>query len=279
MRKAIAILITLLFPINLCAEIRFTGGGSGTATFPGDGSGSMVDSGSGEGGVTEATLEQTADNRSTYGSAPDPGSITVTFTAPDTNNLIFTAICVDKNAVSFTQPTNFTMIHSGVSGVASSGSSGAFAYKISDGTETSLEWTYTATSPNAEEGNAVVLEYSGINSSDPLDQPAENETNVTTTVSGNSTGTTAATDEANELAIALYCSDSGNSASIGSSTPRLSWSNSFTNIFEEPVPEESGNPFLAIATKNLTATGTVETTGTHGVSDESYAGIATFHLQ
>jgi len=211
-------------------------------------------------------LVQQKDARNEYRSPNTPGSVTVTLDSPATaGNLLVTGVSIDKASGTITPPTGFTLIHKGEGGV----SSGAMAYKIAEGGEQTITWNWTAT----EEGNAWVGEYSGLATSNVLDVSAENEDYLSTATNSISTGTTGTTSQANELAIAMFMSDSGNS--VGSSR---SWTNDFTSIFEEPVPAEIGNPFLAVATKTLSSTGTVETTVSHDGSDESYACIATFKV-
>ena len=108
-----------------------------------------------------------------------------------------------------------------------------------------------------QEGSVWVGEYSGLNASNVLDVSAENETYLIIATNTISTGTTPTTTQANELAIALFASDSGNS--VGSSR---TWTNGFTTLAEKT--DTSGSPFINVANKSLTAIGTVESTLTHG---------------
>jgi hypothetical protein len=141
------------------------------------------------------------------------------------------------------------------------------AYKIAAGGETAITWNWVA----AEEGTAWVGEYSGLATSNVLDKSAENEADLSIAVASIATGTTAATTQNDELAVGMLITDSGNS--VGTTR---SWTNSFSSIFEQPVPFDSGAPFLAVATKILSATGAVTSTASFNGSDECYATVATF---
>jgi hypothetical protein len=201
-----------------------------------------------------------------YNSPSNPGTITVTLSpAATAGNLLVTGVAIDKASGTITVPTGFTLVQK--ADAAGNISSGAMAYKIAVGGETAITWNWVA----AEEGTAWIGEYSGLVASSVLDKSAENEADVVTAVASISTGTTVATTQNDELAVGMFISDSSNS--VGTSR---AWTNGFTSIFEQPVPADSGAPFLAVATKILSATGAVETTLSHNGSDESYATVATF---
>ena len=193
--------------------------------------------------------------------SPDYG-ISVTLGSPaTTNNLLVTGVAVDKASGTITVPAGFTLVQKGEGGI----SSGAMAYKIATGGETTISWSWTAN----EEGSVWIGEYTGLMITDVLDVSAENEAYLSTQTNTISTGTTPSTTQADELAIALFASDSGNS--VGDTR---SWTNGFTTLAEET--DTSGSPFINIASKILDTTGTVESTLTHNGNDESYAMIATF---
>lgn len=207
-------------------------------------------------------LVQSASNAHTYNNTAT--SIPLTLTATSTaGNLLVTAVAVDKYTSSITVPTGFTLIHDKIP--ASNGSiSNSFAYKISDGTEKTITWTYAT----ARVASAWVGEYSGLASSGVLDVSAENSS-VEASVTSLSTGTTATTTQDNELAIAILAADSG----TGVSGTR-SWTNGFSEIAY--VTQSSGSPGLSIASKTLTTTGTQETTFSAGTGDQYSAAIVTF---
>ena len=214
--------------------------------------------------VEEAPATITLVQQKTYAhsyNSPSTG-ISVTLDSPATaNNLLVTVVAIDKASGTITVPTGFTLVQKGEGGI----SSGAMAYKIATGGETTISWTWTAT----EEGSVWIGEYSGLAATAVLDVSAENEAYLSTATNTISTGTTSTTTQANELAIALFASDSGNS--VGSTR---TWTNGFTTIAE--VTSTSGSPFVNVASTILDTTGTVESTLTHNGSDESYAMIATF---
>ena len=174
----------------------------------------------------------------------------------------------DKDVTSLVEltdaTTTWTQVDYRLSGIAATG---AMYYKVADGTETKvrLQWT------NSEDISIRVAEYSGIVSVDPLDVSSSDVTSgETTTVS---TGTTAATAQADELAIAMMGSDSG-----GNTTTGRSWNNGFTEVTW--LNDSSGDPGLSVAEKDLTSTGTVQTTFTTTDSgDEMVAIVATFKLE
>ena len=143
---------------------------------------------------------------------------------------------------------------------------GAMYYKVADGTETSVQLSWT----NSEDISIRVGEYSGVVSVDPLDVNSFGvNSGETTSVA---TGTTAATAQNDELAIVMMGSDSGANTDTGNS-----WSNGFTEVLY--LPGVSGDPGLSVAEKDLTSIGTVQTTFTTTASgDEMVAIVATFKV-
>ena len=209
-------------------------------------------------------LVQQKTNYTTYGTPVT--SFTTTLDSEATaGNLIVAGIAIDKHSDAITAiPTDFTLVHKSAE-AAGDVSSGAMAYKIATGGETDFTWEWTT----AEDATAWVGEFSGLAVSDVFDVSAENESYLQTATNSISTGTTDTTSQADELAIAMFIADSGNS--VGSSR---TWTNDFTEIAEETGT--SGSPYINVATKTLTLAGTVESTCSHDGSDESYAVIATF---
>jgi uncharacterized repeat protein (TIGR02543 family) len=177
--------------------------------------------------------------------------------------LLITGVAIDKNSGTITIPSGFTLIQKGEGGIAS----GAMAYKIATGGETTISWSWTVN----QEGSVWIGEYSGLVPTDVLDVSAENEAYLSTATNTISTGTTPSTTQANELAIVLFASDSNNS--VGNTR---TWTNGFITLKEITDITYSGGPFLNVASKTLTAIGTVESTLTHNGNDESYAMVATF---
>jgi hypothetical protein len=188
--------------------------------------------------------------------------ISVTLNTPATaNNLLITCVAIDKASGTITIPSGFTLVQKGEGGI----SSGAMAYKIATGGETTISWSWTLN----EEGSVWIGEYSGLTTTNVLDVSAENEAYLSIATNTISTGTTPTTTQANELAIALFAADSG--VSVGTTR---TWTNGFTTLAE--ITDTSGSPFLNVANKTLTAIGTVQSTLTHNGNDESYAMVATF---
>jgi len=175
-------------------------------------------------------------------------------------NLLITACSTDKDAVSWTPPSGFTIMdpYNGIS------VSLAMAWKVAAGGEQTITWT-----SSIEEHNAWVGEYSGLTST-PFDVKAA-ANSAETDVAAQTSGTTGTTAQNDELAVAAFAVDS---ASIGGTT---GYSNGFTE--KAAVTDiNSGNSVLWVATKVLTATGTVETTLTitGGGSDQMAGQVATF---
>ena len=159
--------------------------------------------------------------------------------------------------------TTWTQIDYRLSGTSTTG---AMYYKVAEGTETSvrLQWS------NSEDISIRVGEYSGVVSVDPFDVKSSGVTSgEVTTVS---TGTTVATAQNDELAIAMMGSDSGTKTETGNS-----WSNGFTQVTY--LTSGTADPGLSVAEKDLTAIGTVETTFTTTDSgDNMVAIVGTFKL-
>jgi hypothetical protein len=208
-----------------------------------------------------ATLVQEQSN--TQSTSETATTIAATLSpAATAGNLIITACSTDKNAGTWTQPSGFTLL----TPFSGTNVSLAIAYKVAAGGETTIEWTTS----NSEEHNMWLAEYSGLADTSPEDKTASANSGDTD-VSSQTSGTTAATTQNDELAVAAFAVDS---ASIGGTT---GYSNGFTEE-AELTDINSGNSVLWIATKNLTSTGTVETTLTisGGGSDQMAGQIVTF---
>jgi len=178
-------------------------------------------------------------------------------------NLIFTCLGVDKSAGTITVPTGFTEINQYVS----SSVSGACAFKVSAGTESTITWTTTDATPPRQD--VIAIEYSGLTAA-PLDVKAENDssTSAVTSLSSGTTGTTAQNDE---YALAFFTIDSDQNMT------NRSYTNSFVERFYTG-DESGGNAPCVIADKTLTATGTVETTASWDTGDQTYGLVAVFKI-
>lgn len=194
-------------------------------------------------------------------------STTITLTladAPTDDNLLVLA-CSARDRL-----TGNTISLSGFTEAASGGGTTEdeivwILYKIA-ASEASA--SYTVTFGDNEENACWLGEYSGNTTTSVLDVTANNSE---LSNDGNvSTGTTGSTAQADNLAVAVI-------GWIGSGHTSLSWSNSFA----QKTQQDGSNDFdssLAVATKDLTSIGTVETTlsWTGGTADANAAAIAVF---
>jgi hypothetical protein len=190
-------------------------------------------------------------------------SITVTLDSTATSgNLLLAYLTVDKSSGAITVPTGFTLIHDYVSSSVSI----AMAYKFSDGTETAITWNHA----NARSmKQAQVLEYSGLNTFDVAAEANSGATSVTSQTSG----TTATTASTSARAFALFGSDSKGNTDAG-----VAYTNSFTSTYTDPGGINTGCSGLYSAEKDLSATGTQETTfSTTGGGDQMAGAIAVFY--
>jgi len=244
-----------------------SGGDSASAQSGGDGIQGLIVvtyTPAGGGGAT-ATLENVAE-------AGDNGSvITVThnfgWTATAGRLLVLSASWdrVVTNPVEFSG--DWTRIDFVTSGNTSSGASGAMYYKVAVGDETSvrLDWG------NSEDISIRVAEYSGIVTTNPLDRSSSAVSSGAVTFL--STGSTAATVQNNELAIAMMGSDTFDNTNTGRSWTEVT----FTE--DTYIGGAAGDPGLSVAHLDLTSTGTVATKfTTSGSGDEMVAIVATFKV-
>lgn len=210
----------------------------------------------------DIALVQSTSTAHVYGSTGNT-SITATLLSPATaGNVLITAVGTDKSAGTYTQPSGFTLIHS----YAGASVSGAMAYKIAAGGETSVQWQNTTDNESA----LWVGEYSGLAASNVLDIGIEADS-ADAVVTSLSSGTSGATAQADELAIAMMAADTQ-----GSVDGTRAWSNGFT---EKAWIADSNNgaPGLSIATTTLTSIGTQQTTySCVDTGDQMYVVLATF---
>lgn len=134
----------------------------------------------------------------------------------------------------------------------------AIYYKISDGTETSVN----PSSGISDEQAAIVWEIEGPWDASPFDVSA---TNAETTETTTSTGTTGTTAQADEVAV------TGIAVRVVSHHDDESWTNSFKEVDEETTDLKS----MSSSMKVLSATGAQETSVDHA-SGISIGCIATF---
>jgi hypothetical protein len=191
-------------------------------------------------------------------------SIGVTLDSPAApGDLLVAAVATDKNAGAFTLPTGFTLIQNYIG----TSVSGEMAYRVATGGETSITWGIST----ANAGSSMwVGEYSGA-SANPLDVSAEDEATGENVVTSISTGTTVATSQNDELAIAMMAVDSNKNV-----VASRSWSNGFGEA-SFLTESNGGTAGLDMATKTLSTTGTQSSTfSCVDTGDQMYAAIATF---
>ena len=201
--------------------------------------------------------------QATNGNTGSQTTITVTITTPTAGNLLVTAIGSDKTAGTYTIPTGFAVINQDITADVS----GAMAWKVADGSETSVIWSQTTASPAGL--SAWVGEYLPPSGTIVVDASAET-VNDGGSVQSRSSGTTAATVDAHELAVAMVAADTWGSVDL-----TQAWTNGF--IQKAFVGSGAGPPACGVAQAYLFATGAVETTfSTTDTGDQMYAQVATF---
>jgi hypothetical protein len=179
-----------------------------------------------------------------------------------------TCVTVDKQGTALAVPSGFTAIGTLYVGPSVTG---GMAYKISDGTETTITWTWTTTD-RLSVGIAAV--YSGMAVS-PFDVMAQADS-ADVAVTSQSTGTTGTLAQSDEMAIAIV----GGDTAANISTSRA-WTNNFVEQQWLSPSSTSGNgiPGLGYAEKSLNSTSGVESTfSTTGVGDQTYGVVATFKI-
>ncbi len=210
------------------------------------------------------------------GQSAGTDSVAATFAGtPVEGNLLVAAVLCKRGAspiASITTPSGWTLAGSVLSvSWSGGGATGAVAifYKVAGASESS---TVTVTVATASfETNILLAEFSGLTAA-TIDQFASNdETSGTGLIA--ETGTTSATMEANELAVALcnIMDDDFDAPATGS------WSEGYTQIGAE-INSGSAGSTSALAYKILSATGAQNTTCTFttGGAEERASVIATF---
>lgn len=196
---------------------------------------------------------------------PSPGSgsgtsITVNFASGPTEGNLLVACHMTGNANSIA-PTGWSEGVT-ITNATESDECGIY-YKIAGASEGT---GVTCTSDASDEHVLIIIEIEGPWESSPVDlAEAEARQASGTTYTCNPAGTTS---QADEVAVALiYTRNDANST--------MSWSDSFVDRGVGTSSYKSA----AAATKLLTATGSVTTTGTYGNSDVAQGGMVTFKKQ
>lgn len=202
-----------------------------------------------------ASLTQTATNQSN-----NSATITATFGAAATANRLLIAVCNAGINVSLVVPTGFSTAIS----QAATPNSQAIFYKVAAGGETSVT---CGTGGTATFIAVHIYEYSGVQTTSPLGLTGSANGTGTAVSSGSITTTTA-----ESLLFAAV--------TIQANTAFSAWNNSFTE--RNDFPTTGGNPndrrTYGGADRNVTATGTYNTTATAGVSGAWQGQIVSFNL-
>jgi len=191
-------------------------------------------------------------------------SSTLTFPVTATlGNLLIAGLSTDSISGVISTPSGWTLAnkHEGFD------VSNAVFWKESDGTETGVIISWV--------NNRNFRTYLGEISSTDLDlssapELAEDESNVTTVVTSQSTGTTASISTSESLGIAIHAADQAFNVDAG---------RALTNSYIERTFLVSGNnrAMFSIATKAISGTGTQECTySTTDVGDQMYGQILVF---
>jgi hypothetical protein len=178
-------------------------------------------------------------------------------------NLIWVAVAVDKSSGAFFPPSGFTTFFED----SSSSVSTWIGYKESDGTEMTIDVSWTNVSPAGATIHMSEWASTGSGSWTILGSASDDTDETLVTAWG--TGTTSATTGPG-AGIAFFAIDSGSSGAFGSS---------YTNGYTELHPfHDSGRGAIAVATKAQVGTGTLATTTqTHSpTTDQKSGAIAVF---
>lgn len=181
-------------------------------------------------------------------------SKTLTFDSTPTEGNLLVAIGRGTNAVSNASITGWTLATSTL--VTSAGTMGLW-YKVAGAGESKdvvLNWT------SSTQIDMSIMEWSGITSTNPLDQIGHTD-NTGSAVSTRSSGTTPTTTQVDELSIAAFAMGAAVTAE------------SYTNTYTEQVNNAS---VLFVASKVLSATGAQETTESWTTARLAGGLIATF---
>lgn len=197
-------------------------------------------------------------------------TVTVTISAATAGNLLIACAARSVNVASWTDPGG---IFAAISDSGTTGNmAGKWYYGIAAGGETSVVLTGGAAGDTIR---GVVAEIEGPFDASPLDVSAEDQANVATVVTSQSTGTTGTTAQNDEVAIAFFGGDTAQLIDGGKA-----YSNSFSEVIFASSVSSTARAGIAVAKKVLTSTGTVECTYSDtDTGDEMYGAVATFKKQ
>lgn len=158
--------------------------------------------------------------------------------------------------------SSWTLIHDNTGGTRNM--SALWAYKVAAGSD-----TFTIDTSGSTALQWAVTELSGITTTSPLDQAAENEANDSSATTSAASGTTASLSVSDGYAISFFAFDTGNGWNLN---------RSYTNSSTEHVFRDGGaNPGLVLAGLQLSSsTGFSETVSTTDTGDDCYGSVAVF---
>lgn len=181
--------------------------------------------------------------------------------APTAGNLLIACVSINVTPSSHTPP-GWNEIQT--SPLGSGNTFGSWYYKISDGTEDTVTWSWAGSST----ATLVITEWNDAVTT--LDSSNEDVTDISTIVTTYDTGTATASESAG-LAIAMFTADSGLNVDGG-----RAYNNSFVeDVASFAAASARGGVFLA--SKAISATGSYSCQyTTTDTGDEGYGSIALF---
>lgn len=216
--------------------------------------------------ITFVQDKNTWDDWQAIGVASDRSVSATLGTTATAGNLLVTFVGLDKNALAIA-PSGFTLISSSFSNNVDGASCG-LAYKVADGTEQTISWGIDKNNV----GTMWVGEYSGLATVSVLDKNVYINSGVNKINYLYSPGTTEATTQANELAIAGYAIDSSSSL-----TAATHWDDGYSTRAEIITIINSGTPGISIGEKVLSTAGTQTADFNMGyTNDQACMALATF---
>lgn len=188
---------------------------------------------------------------------------TLTISGATADNLLVAAV-VNRQGLtgeSYTHPTGWTLIQEGIGGVA-----GAVYYRIATGdSNDNFTWTLSTTGRWAH----IAQEFSGLQTTTPLDGSNENESGLDTSLLGSLSTGSVTPSVSTTFAVAYLGAD----GSFSSTTPTID--SSFGNL-QSSWPGSTSYPMIAMASKDLTTTDAVNPTWSGDSNDNCYAALAVF---
>lgn len=182
--------------------------------------------------------------------------------APTAGNLLIAALGLTAQQASMTGPTDWTLIEQVTFGAGNM--FGAWHYKISDGTEDTIAYSWGASAS----GTIVIMEFD--DDVTTLDDSADDESDISTAVTTFDTGAATAT-VATGLALVMFNADDGRNVDAG---------RAYSDSFLEEIAAfnaAAGRGAVFIAAKAISGTGSYSCQyTTSDTGDEGYGSVALF---